>query len=411
MTETSSGLAWRNRPHHRAWLVQQAMTIFEQFQSAVIDPAGGFFSLDDQARPRRDDPVRELLTSARLVHSFSIAQMMGQPGAANIVDHGMDALWNLHRDQSTGGYPWETRGSNTSRQAYGHAFVLLAASSAKMAGHPDADRLIADVTGIMVDKFWDPDLGAMAEEFDADWRPLSNYRGQNANMHSVEAFMGAFEATGDSNYLGMAERIATRLIHHVARSHDWHVIEHFDRHWVPDTVYRGSDMFRPFGTTPGHSLQWSRQIAQLDALGSGRLGWTMDAARCLFKQAITDGWDKDQGGFYYTLDYDNQPLIRDRLWWPVCEAIAASAYLHVRTEDAVFETWYRKVWDWADRYMLDHRIGGWHGELNDRLVPHSRFFSGKTDIYHALHACLVPLLPARGGLAAMTKMAASPTVG
>ena len=33
-----------------------------------------------------------------------------------------------------------------SKQAYGHAFVLLAASSAKLVGHPLADQMLADVT-------------------------------------------------------------------------------------------------------------------------------------------------------------------------------------------------------------------------------------------------------------------------
>ena len=40
------------------------------------------------------------------------------------------------------------------KQAYGHAFVLLAASAAKRASHPEADRLLADITNVIKTKFW-----------------------------------------------------------------------------------------------------------------------------------------------------------------------------------------------------------------------------------------------------------------
>ena len=57
--------------------------------------------------------------------------------------------------------------------AYGHAFVLLAASSAKCAGHPDADRLLADVSEVLETRFWEAGVGASAEEFREDWSTFS----------------------------------------------------------------------------------------------------------------------------------------------------------------------------------------------------------------------------------------------
>jgi sulfoquinovose isomerase len=49
------------------------------------------------------------------------------------------------------------------KQANGHAFSLLTASSAKVAGHPDADRLIADISTIIRGQFWEVQYGAVAE--------------------------------------------------------------------------------------------------------------------------------------------------------------------------------------------------------------------------------------------------------
>ena len=64
--------------------------------------------------------------------------------------------------------------------------MLLAASSAKVVGHPDADRLLADVSEVLRTRFWEKQHGAVAEEFVADWQPISRYRGQNSNMHLTE---------------------------------------------------------------------------------------------------------------------------------------------------------------------------------------------------------------------------------
>lgn len=401
------GKRWPSRPTHRRWLEGRADALLEQFQFGSIDRAGGFFDLDIAGQPRRETPVRELVTTTRVTHCFAIAHMMGRPGAETLVRHGLAALWDLHRDPVHGGYRWQAGpGGDPTKQAYGHAFVLLAAASAKMAGFAEADPILADVTEVLESRFWEPAHGATAEEFAEDWSPISGYRGQNANMHLTEALMAAYEATGDATYLSRAESIADLVIGRVARAHDWHVMEHFDAQWQPDLAYRGSDMFRPFGTTPGHALEWSRLLSQLHVLGESRLAWLPEAAEGLFRQAVTGGWDKAAGGFYYTLDYEGAPLIRDRLWWPCCEAIAAAAFLGARSGDAFYESWYRRVVGWMAQHMADPLHGGWHPELDDALTARPRFFTGKPDIYHLLQSFLIPLYPAEGSLGEMVRRAA-----
>jgi mannose/cellobiose epimerase-like protein (N-acyl-D-glucosamine 2-epimerase family) len=138
-------------------------------------------------------------------------------------------------------------------------------------------------------------------------------------------------------------------------------------------------------------------------LGGERLAWLPDAAAGLFRQAVTDGWDQAAGGFYYTLDYADAPLIRDRLWWPCCEAIAATAFLGARTGDLFYETWYRRVLGWMTTHLTDAVQGGWHPELDDNLTPRPRFFTGKPDIYHLLQSFLIPLYPAEGSLGEMVR--------
>lgn len=393
---------WRERPYHRQWLMEQANRLFEFFGNRGFNPKGGFFDLDSAGHPLNpDNPVRGIHSTARMVHCFAIGSLLGRPGSDPIVDHGMRFLWERHRDTRHGGYYWTVDDNgprDSTKQGYGHAFVLLASSSASLVGHPLADRMLADVTEIIETRFWEERHGAIAEEFREDWSPIAPYHGQNSNMHLTEALMAAFEATGERSYLDKAERIADLVIRRRAGENGWRVAEHFDGEWAVDKDYAGDRMFRPPGTTPGHWLEWSRLILQLWALGGKRVEWMPEAARALFERAVTIGWDSDKGGFFYNLDWNDRPDMRTKLWWPASEGIGAAAFLCQHQPSAFHEHWYRTIWDVISRHFLDAARGGWHEELDEAMVPAHTLFAGKADIYHALQACLIPLYPATGSI-------------
>ncbi|HEX9446428.1 MAG TPA: AGE family epimerase/isomerase, partial [Dongiaceae bacterium] len=341
---------WTSLSSHRNWLLQQAENIFAFFEQRSIDPRGGFFDLDDAGKPfppgfPAGAPAGRLLhATTRMTHCFAIAYLLGRPGADTMIDHGMRYLWQGHRDTRHGGYLWgvgEDGPTDDTKQAYGHAFVLLAASSAKLAGHPDADRLLTDITTVLAERFWEEQHGATAEEFTRDWQPYDQYRGQNSNMHLTEALMAAFEATHDSTYLRMAERIADLIIRRHAAQNGWRVAEHFTTDWQLNRDYAGSPMFRPYGTTPGHALEWTRLLLQVWELGGRKLDWIPTAAKQLFHHTVADGWDIAKGGFYYTQEWDGSARIPDRYWWPCCEGIGAAAFLNALEDDPAYEDWYR----------------------------------------------------------------------
>ena len=392
------------RPAHRAWLLDQARGLFDFFQFTAPNPAGGFFPLDTRGRPLpvgSNGALRQIHDTTRMVHCFAMAHLLGIPGADRLVDHGIDFLWSRHRDTAYGGYFWSVDDAgpvNASKQAYGHAFVLLAASSASVVGHPDAGRLLADVTEVLHAHFWDAKAGATTEEYKADWQPLGSYRGQNSNMHLTEALMAAFEATGERGYLAMAQSIAELIINRHARAEGWRVAEHFDAGWNVDRAYAGDPMFRPSGTTPGHALEWSRLLVQLWELGGRAQSWMREAAEALFLRTCEIGWDRARGGFYYTLGWDDRPDQTDRFWWPCAEGIAAAAVLRQAGGDARFEEWYRRIWGFTAAHLIDHEAGGWHPELDADMRPVARVFTGKPDLYHAVQACLIPLVPATGSV-------------
>jgi sulfoquinovose isomerase len=168
--------------------------------------------------------------------------------------------------------------ADDTKLAYGHVFVLLAAASALSVGHDAAPRLLADIDAVIDRHFWDDSAGRLREEYRADWQGFSTYRGMNANMHGTEAFLAAFEATGQAKYLDRAGRILDFFTGQMAAQHHNRIPEHYTESWQVDPAYHGNPMFRPAGTTPGHALEFARLLVQYWDL-SGRSDATAVAAR------------------------------------------------------------------------------------------------------------------------------------
>ena len=120
--------------------------------------------------------------------------------AAELVDAGLKGLrGELHDDANGGWYPTVTSTGDYTpdKQAYAHAFVLLAASSATLIGRPGAQELLDDAEEIFLKYFWDAHEGLSVDTWNTKFTFLDSYRGLNANMHSVEAFLAVADVTGD----------------------------------------------------------------------------------------------------------------------------------------------------------------------------------------------------------------------
>jgi mannose/cellobiose epimerase-like protein (N-acyl-D-glucosamine 2-epimerase family) len=89
-------------------------------------------------------------------------------------------------------------------------------------------------------------------------------------------------------------------------------------------------------------------------------------------------------GFLYTVDFDGRPVVRSRLHWVLCEAIAAAAVLGEHD----FE---RAWWELAERVFIDRSGGSWWHELDVENQPASTVWDGKPDVYHALGAVAASL--------------------
>lgn len=408
MSETvgeSIGASWLDGSLHHQWLQREEDRLLGFYEATALDAPVGFAPLDANGVPE-GSADRELWLTCRMVHCFAIAHLRGRPGAAPIVTHGVRSLADYFEDTEHGG--WYTAVSPdgtptvTDKGAYGHAFVILAGAAAKIAGIDGGEALLDRALTIVDEQFWDVTDEAVVDAFSRDWDLLEpGYRGQNANMHLVEAYMAAHEATGDARWLDRARAISERIINREGRALQWRVPEHFDGSWVVDPEYNRdnhTDAFRPFGSLIGHWFEWARLVLQLDALTPGGVPWAIESARALLEAGLKDGWDESRGGSLYSVDFSGEPVNRTRMYWVPAEGVGACVALARVTGEAQYEAWYRRFWDDIAVHHLDLVDGGWVHEVDSEGAVKHDTWPGKPDLYHALQATLYARLPFGPGL-------------
>jgi mannose/cellobiose epimerase-like protein (N-acyl-D-glucosamine 2-epimerase family) len=397
---------WLGMPAHARWLENETDALLRFARASRTRQGFGYLDADGSPDPARPT---ELWITCRMIHAFSLGALLGRPGCAPLVDHGLAALTGTFEDAEHGGwFPAVGEDGPTSdrKEAYPHAFVLLATSSATAADRPGAAELFARARQVSLERFWREDEGMVVESWDRTFTELEPYRGVNANMHTVEAYLATADVTGDDAWLDRAVRIVARVVDGFARAASWRIPEHFDPAWTPLPEYNRdhpAHPFRPFGATVGHWFEWARLTLQArDALVSrGREAgeWMLDGARSLFAAGAAEGWAVDGAdGFVYTVDFDGRPVVRERMHWVLTEALAAAAVLHRVTGEADYERWYRSWWDYAAAHLLE-TPGAWRHELDAGNRPSARTWAGKPDVYHALQATLLPRLPVSPAIA------------
>lgn len=370
-----------------------------QFGHRFPSPGGSSYYLGDDGTPWTDRN-RETWITCRMTHVYSIGTFLGHPGSKELVEAGIRGIRGELKDRENGGWFAGLTPDGQivpNKQCYAHAFVILAASSACLAGAEGAEELLEEALKLYDLRFWNEEEGLCCDTWNTEFTVLDDYRGINANMHTVEAFLAAADVTGDEKYRVRAGRIVNRVIEW-ARDNEWRIPEHFTKEWKADLECNKEtpdDPFKPYGATPGHGIEWARLITQW-ALSTYKddpeaAAPCLEAAEKLYCRAVEDGWNVDGApGIVYTTDWTGKPVVHDRMHWTLAEAMNTSAMLYHVTKKQRYADDYAQYLEYLDDTVLDHENGSWYHQLDQNNRLKGTVWPGKSDIYHALQATLIP---------------------
>jgi N-acylglucosamine 2-epimerase len=127
-----------------------------------------------------------------------------------------------------------------------------------------------------------------------------------------------------------------------------------------------SDHFDGRTLNPGHAIEaaWfimaeghRRNDAELVQTGCRMLDWMWQR-----------GWDSQHGGLLYFVDLHGgavQEYWHDmKFWWPQCEAVVATLYAFLLTNDPQYGRWCRMAFDWFHSRFADPEHGEYFGYLH-----------------------------------------------
>lgn len=374
-------------------------------------PGGSSYYLGDDGTPWTDRN-RETWITSRMVHVYSMASFLGHEGSEELIDAGLKGLKEeLYDDENDGWYAGLTEKNEIvpNKQCYAHAFVILASSSAVLAGRLGAKELLDQALAVYDKYFWNEEEGLSCDIWNTEFTVMDDYRGLNANMHTVEAFLAAADVTGDEKYRVRAGRIIDHVKGWAEQNH-YRLPEHFTKEWVADlecNKEQPDDQFKPYGATPGHGLEWARLITQ----------WAMstyadkkdaqpyiELAENLYHRAYTDAWNADGApGIVYTTDWEGKPVVHDRMHWTLAEAINTAGVLFRVTGEQKYADNYAEFMEYLDKKVLDHVNGSWFHQLNQKNEVIGTVWPGKSDLYHAVQATLIPYYPVQLSIAPAVK--------
>ncbi len=403
----------------KTWLDTEIAALIDFARGAKV--SAGFGTLDATGKVEVNSGA-QLWINCRMTHVFCLALLRGDESAREFATHGIKTLNENFYDAQNGGF-FSVIDLNTTRPrneqearkaAYAHGFVLLAATSGIQAKISGATELYEKAVHAHNKYFWEEEFGLVCESWDKEFTKNEAYRGANANMHTLEAALASWDVTQDPIWLQKAASILQFILPQ-AEKINWRIPEHFDENWqlLPEFNRENkADPFRPYGVTPGHGIEWARLTLQFwlavkNSDLSTKLGisepWVTTLPKiaiALFDQAVADGWDSDGApGIVYTTAFDGKPIVHERMHWTICEALAAASTLHdygKYVNDTILAKRMRSLFETFLAYAQKHVInekGSWTHELDRHNNPSTLTWSGKPDVYHAVQALLIPLLP------------------
>ncbi len=346
-----------------------------------LDRANGGYMLDLGPQGEALHPGNKMIvTQARMVWFFAKLAREGyeKPGAFGEADllaaarHGFAFLRDKMWDPEHGGFYFMVDAAGEAvtapkKHLYGQAFGLYALSEYYLASGDEEALVLADgLFGLLEEKAHDKEYGGYVEFFNRDWSPVEddeeNYLDKglphaklmNTHLHLLEALTTYYRASPSP----LARERLVELIgietDEVVREDVGACTDKYKRDWTPileppynrvsyghdvENVWLVADACEAAGIDPKKYLQLYKDL------------WTF---------SLKNGYDHDNGGFFYWGPLDGPATNRNKEWWVQAEALVSALYMHEFTGEARYREVFEQTWDFTRDNLVDWEHGGWH---------------------------------------------------
>jgi mannose/cellobiose epimerase-like protein (N-acyl-D-glucosamine 2-epimerase family) len=330
--------------------------------------SGGF--IDRLHRDGRADwgAPRRVFVQARQIYCYAKAAQMGwYPQGRAIALKGLEHM--LARAKAPDGRPGyvhrltpEGTVLDSRRDAYDHAFILLALSTVYALEKDAQVRAEIDALLAFIDAHLRSPHGGVLEGL-----PPSMPRRQNPHMHLFEAMIAAFDATHDLSFQNRAGEFFALFLANLYDKQKRVLGEYFEEDW---------SKIEPVSVEPGHQAEWVWLLKGFERItgcptGRYRAELLETAVRC---------YDTASGCLIDEADVDGNTRRHSRRLWPQTE-IAKAWIAQAESGEAGAADRARAALVRLERHYLSHPVrGGWYDQFDREgkslvdTIPASSFY-------------------------------------
>jgi mannose/cellobiose epimerase-like protein (N-acyl-D-glucosamine 2-epimerase family) len=345
------------------------------------DDAGGYLLHDDvlrspirrvgrvvlQGRRPRQPDDKQLVTQARLLWVFSLAQRKGFGEGTVYLDAATRGYWFLldhFRDRARGGYRWMTdrhgQAVNEVKLFYGQAFVIYAlVEYARASGSRDALEEALALFRAVEHELHDDRHGGWREQADGDWSaltdddprvevPFAGRKSGNAVVHWLEALTELYADTADEDVRRSLVEALDLSRRHLFPADPGRTREPCLPDWTPDPT---SEHLMSYG----HNVEYVWLMVRAQHVLDLEPDW--DRFHAYLDHTLRHGFDHRRGGIY-TWGHGDEPADRRyKVSWIQCELISALTDALAVRDDERYALALAQTLDFVERHMTDRRDG------------------------------------------------------
>lgn len=314
--------------------------------------------------------------------------------------------------------------NDSNKIAYGNAFGIYACAAYYRASkNPEALQLAKEAFLWLEKHSHDPVKKGYFQHLQKDGTPIQRdaatpstsdlgYKDQNSSIHLLEAFTELYAVWRDPL---LRERLQEMLvlIRDVITNEKGNLVLFFQPDWTPVSFKDSSEAVILKHRTLdhvsfGHDVETAYLLLEAShALELKNDITTIQAAKRMVDQAIRNGWDNKNAGFfdegYYFKDKPGLTIIRDsKNWWSQAECMNTLLIMADRfpADPLQYFEKFKQQWKYIQTYIIDHEYGDWYEEGTDTRPQRKTSLKGHTwkATYHQFRAmanCMKELRSAR----------------
>ncbi len=354
-------------------LVHHLLPFWEK--ESVDQEGGGFWARVSNDLAVKERTPKGLILNTRILWTFSsVYQKYRDENYRRLAERAFRYVQDHFWDQQFGGMLWmldeKAQPLDDSKKIYGQAFSIYSMCEYYRAtqNREALDRAI-ELYRLIERYNYDPIHTGYYETSNRDWTlaedlrlsevDMNEKKSMNTHLHVLEAYTQLFRLWPVAELQTRLRSLLSNFLQQIIDKQTHHMRLFFNEAWE----------VRLADVSFGHDIEASWLLDEAAAvLNEAELSTKVQQVSLAMADAVYREALAPQGGIYYERSVTGH-VQKDLQWWPQAEALVGFLNAYQNSGQEKFFEAAERVWEFCDRYLIDHEKGEWFYSVGPDLKP------------------------------------------